>query len=378
MHSRISPSSAGVWSKCPGSVSLKEKHPRTGDTEAAREGTAAHEMAADMLLAALRGGVGDLKVGDTASNGVVLTDEMRAGAKVYADTVMEEARDLAAFGGGGCGIERQVSAPSVHAESFGTVDSFLWSENKGRLFVCDYKFGRRPVGVFENMQLINYLAAIMDELNLHGKVFDVTFCVVQPRLTSEWMAVRKFTAPISDCLPLIAKLKLAAELIYTGPAMCTTGDHCRYCSGKISCIAAQRVAAEVLEVTESPMGQHRNLTNSEVATQLAWLERAEESVKFMRIALEESVYSRIQSGELIPGYRLTPSRGSGVWTKPVSELETLGSLVGAKLTKSVAITPKQARDAGVPAEIVASCSERHSKMVVTKDSGEAARLIFNK
>ena len=90
-HSQLAPSSAFRWVRCPGSVSLSAQYPDTGGIEA-DEGDAAHWLAAETFKRDPEARPVD---GETAPNGVTVTDEMREGVALYVNDLRET---VAAFG----------------------------------------------------------------------------------------------------------------------------------------------------------------------------------------------------------------------------------------------------------------------------------------
>ena len=70
-------------------------------------------------------------------------------------------------------IEERVAIPAVHANNWGTPDTWIFGHNatsgRARLVVIDYKFGHEFVEVFENWQLVDYLFGILQELGISGE-----------------------------------------------------------------------------------------------------------------------------------------------------------------------------------------------------------------
>jgi hypothetical protein len=353
--------------------------PEERNNDAAEAGTAVHDLGAEFLHAALRGAGYRSRaevVGSVSLNGVKYDDEMYAAATGYADAVLKEAQRLRVFGGDAVGIEQHVKAPSIHAESHGTVDAFLWSEATGELLVADLKFGRRAVSAIHNLQLINYMQAIIDELSIAGGVSKVTFAIYGPRMFTGVDPLQKWSCTVGDVARFVDKLREGAERVINGPATTFSGSHCRDCRAKFGCRSAMNSALDLYEVVEAP--QLVKMDDQQLSYYFALMGRAKEQIEYMHAALDEQVKARIQSGGIVPGYKLAPSQGRVFWKKGDDEIKSLAGLMGVPLTKEVLLTPKQARDAGVPEEIVAAYSELRAKNIVKKDDGHAALLVFSR
>ena len=74
--------------------------------------------------------------------------------------------------------------------------------------------------------------------------------------------------------------------------------------------------------------------------------------------LEAQIEAGLAGGVSIPGWSIERAPGREDWVKPVSEALVLGDLCGVTLAKPGAITPAQARKAGVPADLVAAYAAR--------------------
>ena len=85
LHARLSPSSAQRWINCPGSIREIEKAPPAPDSFAAREGTAAHELAEVCLK---RNQNADEFIG-AFFNDFEVDEEMADAVQLYLDTVRE-------------------------------------------------------------------------------------------------------------------------------------------------------------------------------------------------------------------------------------------------------------------------------------------------
>ena len=108
-HSIIPPSSASIWGAsggCTGWVGMSQQYPETTEGEEAKDGNASHEIGSELIGDKCTGPtvrtVNDF-VGRKAANGVVFTEEMYDGAKLYADDVGDIMYKYRVFGGTGYG-----------------------------------------------------------------------------------------------------------------------------------------------------------------------------------------------------------------------------------------------------------------------------------
>ena len=166
-HSVLPPSSAARRVACPGSRKLEALYPSTERSEAELEGEAAHLVAKIAL---------EIMDVPTDIPGVVITQDMADGAKLYMDHVYGIACETH------LNIEERIDIPRIHPLAWGTPDCWMYSNHE--LHIWDYKFGFGFVEVFENWQLIAYAAGILDRLKVNGiqdQYITVYMHIVQPR-----------------------------------------------------------------------------------------------------------------------------------------------------------------------------------------------------
>lgn len=368
-HAILAPSSAYCWVECPGSRALRQAYPERADTEAAMEGTAAHWVFQRMLEAKRPDAV---RAGEVAPNGVEVTEEMLEGAEMFCDVV--------GFDHDGKVETRVTMAKTVHPANWGTPD-FHGLRGGGRgavLRVVDYKFGHRYVDEFENWQGIDYVAGVCEELDIRPEhETAVEFTIVQPRHFGRAGPVRTWSTNVRELQPYFQRLRDAAHSAMQDDAPCLTGEHCRYCSGRHACEAAQKAALSVLEMSGSSVPLE--LPVPAAARELASLQRAADIMGARITGLAEQLLYAGRSGAVIPGYGVERAEGRQKWIKPVGEVIALGTMLGIDLSKPSVITPKQSVKKGVPEAVVASMSETplgEWKLVKTDDS--KARKAFGK
>lgn len=374
-HALLSPSAAGRWVRCPGSVSLCQQYPEVGRSESEEEGTASHWVSSEVLT---RGGHTIQYVGQTAPNGVIISDEMADGAAVYIGAVGATGHQAQLI------VEQPLRVPVVHpTECYGTPD--LRYMVGSELHVWDYKFGWGIVDPEQNYQLITYALGMLEEVaayyrqpvGLIDQQFTVVLHIVQPRPYHIDGPHRSWRVPASDLRGYANELRNAAERVVTQGAGAPTcpGEHCKYCSGRHACQALQR--STLLHMDYIATAQPQELSPEALALELRTLQRAASLVDFRLKALETRARMVIESGGMVPGFGIEPGNGRRVWNRPAGEIFALGDLMGINLrAEPSAITPTEARKK-LPAELVDAYSEINAtgmKLVPT-DKTTAARVF---
>lgn len=371
-HAILAPSAAARWVACAGSVALAALFPEEEDGEEAREGTAAHWAAFEILHAS------PVALGQAAPNGYVLTEEMIEGAQTYADEIDAELarRHLTRAA---LVVERRVNIGRVHPENWGTPDCWFYDPVARVLVMFDFKFGHRMIEVFENWQLIDYVAGVADELQLDDLTNAVKMVIVQPRSFHRAGPVRDWTTRLCDLRAQINILTMAAERAMEPGATCTPNPECKYCEGRHACEATQHGAyqAVALSKASTPLV----LSPSAVGLELRTLEAAEAALAARISGLKAQAAALFKSGAQVPGWAMVPTSGREAWRedKPLAELLQLGELFGISLAKPAAITPGQARKAGMPEEVIAQYAGKPSRgLALERDDGSTARRVFGK
>jgi len=325
----------------------------------AEEGTAAHWAAAEVAQGR------PVAAGTIAPNGVEVDDEMLDAAEVWADLV-----------GPGAVLETPVACPDIHPECWGTPDAYRYTP--GVLDVYDLKYGHRPVDPFQNDQLVCYASGILRAASVDGLADQhtrVNFHIVQPRAYHRDGPVRTWSCMASDLRPLINILSGAA---HAPDDMLQVSAGCQDCDGRHACAALQYTTlthADVVLVGGLPV----ELSPAHAALELRLLHRAAERIAARVTGLEEQVTALLKGGAPVPGYRLEAGSGRERWSVPAPQVIALGSMLGVDLAKPpAAITPGQARKAGMPDAVVASCAERpRGAAKLVPDDGSLARRTFS-
>lgn len=387
-HSIIACSAAGIWGKpngCTGYVGMVQQVPDVGDNQDALEGEASHEIGSELVLYSARG-VNSTRaeeyVGEEASNGVIWTEEMFEGAKIYADDVAQVMRSIGVFGGSNFGNEERVKCPKVHELSFGTTDQFLYDDRSdgGTLYVWDYKFGHEVVDPFENWQLMNYVSGIIEDraniTNWDPSFIKVHLRIVQPRSYHRDGPIREWVTTLDVVRKHIQTLRTNAAIALGPNATLNTGSHCKHCQARYACPAAIKAGTGFYEVSMQPIPV--DLTPEQAGVQLLMLNRAYEHIKSQKTGFEEIVKHLVKSGKSVPGWLVEMGKGNEKWNKSIPEVIDLGNMLGIDLKKpDEAVTPNKARQLGIDEAVIKEYATRpNTKLKIVKDDGILLRQIF--
>lgn len=387
-HSILPPSSAGIWGKpdgCTGWVLMAQTYPETEETVEAREGTASHEIGAEIITDAKTNRVQRHTakdwVGITASNGVLLTEEMFDAAKEYADDVITVMRRTGVFGGPDLRIEQPVQIPRVHEINWGTPDCSIYHKLGNALYVWDYKFGFEVVEAFENWQAIDYVAGLLDELEINGHLDQHTkvhIRIAQPRAHHRDGTIREWVVMASDLRGHINTLSANAHKALGPDAEFHTGNHCKHCPGRHACEPALKAGLGMYELTAKPVPVE--LSAEALGVQLAIVKRARKQLEYLESGFEEQVKGIIRSGALVSGWAVEQGFGRETWGKPIAEVIALGDMLDFDLRKPVdAITPNQAKKLGVDEAVITAYSTKpRTGLKIVSDNGNKAKQVFKK
>jgi len=341
-HSSIGASSAYRWIACPGSVRLSLGIPNTSSGYA-KEGTAAHELAAKCL----RGGTdAAMHIGSfitVEDEKFRVTDEMAEAVQVYLDTIREDLTSLQ-----GCQIdykiEQSFNLDWLRPNMFGTNDCIV-GEFLGTLRVYDYKHGRGVVVDSEdNAQTMYYGLGAG-----HGQGYEeVELIIVQPRAQSK-------DGPVRRCLMTMNQLERWGQEVLLPAAKATenpeaplcAGEHCGFCPARPICPKQREAVLEIaqgaFDEVPSPPPDPETLdfpTLKKVADASNMIESWLKSVKdHIRTLLETGKAQPIQIG-----YKFVQGRASRSWTDEKAAEEWLSMIVEPELLRppSDLISPAKA------------------------------------
>lgn len=344
---------------------MQSLYPEQGDDTAAKEGTAAHWVMAEMLEGVI------VEVGSIAPNGVRVEPEMIEGAKLLrADVIAKLGPDWRSL----IHIEeRQPADPTLHPDNWGTPD--VWAVVNGALFLWDYKYGFGYVEVVNNHQLINYFALIQARHELRN----VRMTIVQPRWYGAGGPVRNWDVYAVELRAQVNILMNSfAEATGANPRL-RVGSACEHCTARFACTELQRVGS--LRADYAKMAAPFDLDSLATGRELLVLDSAIELLEARRSGLQEQAIRMIRAGKQVPGYAVGYGAGRTVWTKSAGEIINIGRLMAIDVAKPAeAVTPNQAVKRGLPEAVVKSLSTTPvgEAKLVRDDGATAAKVFGNK
>lgn len=376
VHAFLPPSGASSWVICNLWPTMNARYPELGPKAEAEEGEAAHWAGREMLYGR------QVAEGALSPIGLPVTDEMLEAAEMYVDEVREAYASLSSVSH--YQVEQKVQIPRIHpTNNDGTPDVWLFGTVHGnpraQLHVFDFKFGHEFVEVFENWQMTDYTSGILDLLGIdgHGEQFvDVTFHVIQPRSYHKDGPRRTWKTPAVELRPLWNKLHNAANGAHQpNPTATPDPTACKHCPGRHACEALQREGHKAM--TLSRMSTPVEMAPEAMGLELRMLQRYIALAEARASGLAEQIQHSIESGLGNPHFMMAPGESKLVWTKPASEIISLGKLMGVDLAKPpAAITPTQAKKIMDPAVLSAYSERTRPSFQLVPVSVTAARKVF--
>lgn len=363
----VRPSSAGRWVNCAGSIQMESNVPEGLESDAAKEGTAAHWVA-EMVLTNQVGCAEDL-VDRQAPNNVIVDPDMARHSQGYVDRIRRR------------GLVFEAEKPFQYQLTDqimvqGTADCVSFDADTGILHVDDLKYGWRAVQVDGNWQLIAYAIGAYEWLKQTG-VQRIFVTIEQPRPYHMQGTVRTWEIPIAMIDAYKNVLAQKATEALQPDAMCQTGEHCHYCDALVFCPAAQQAGMNAVDVAHKAMSDH--LTPEAMSMELDNLDRAKKMLEARMDQLHDLAKNNIKSGKSIPGWGMQRGVGKAKWKEGV-DLNTMGMMFGKDLSNKKPITPAEAVRRGIPKEFVDASKEipETSPKLVRVDDDQTAQSMFSK
>lgn len=317
-HALLSASGAHRWLHCTPSALLEDQFPDT-TSEAAREGTLAHELAelkvrnyfytVDFGKRKLTNAINRLKKEE------IWQDEMMGYTDDYLDYIRSTA--LAMEKAPYVAIEKKVDFSAYVPGGFGTADCILIGG--GTIHVIDFKYGKSPDGRVDaegNPQLALYALGAYESYKFLYPISTIKMTIVQPRLSD---GISEWECPLEELLAFGKYVKERAALAIKGEGDFVPGPKiCKYCRARGKCRAraeenvklAFAVGKKPPLISNAEMGQFL-LQGQDVAK---WLSDLKD------IALKECL-----AGKDVPGWKAVEGRKSRDWTDMDLAFETLKS-----------------------------------------------------
>lgn len=314
-HALLSASGAHRWLACPPSAKLEEQFPDT-TSDAAREGTLAHELAelkvrnyfytTDFGKRKLNAAVKKLQKED------LWQDEMMGYTDQYLDYIRVVA--MADRIQGTAEIEKKVDFGRWAPGGFGTADCLLLKGNQ--LHVIDFKYGKGvPVSAEENPQMMLYALGARDMYGILYHFDEFHLHIIQPRIdnVSEW------TCTEEELLEFGSYVKERSALAIDGAGeFCPGESQCRFCRARSRCAAR---AEHNVKLAFSPdLGKKPPLiSNGQMGEYL----RLGVGVAKWLSELKDCALAECLAGNEVPGWKAVEGRSTREWTDMDAAFEVL-------------------------------------------------------
>lgn len=368
-HAYLPPSAAEIWSKCSafGLFNAANPYGLQGDTDATVEGTLAHDI------------VHRIATGDDLPENPDVTEEMIECANWF----VEELRTLGAFRApNGPDFERRLLPTLMFGDDvWGTPDA-IWFDENGDLHVGDYKFGHLYVPVAGNLQLSSYAILKLTQ-HVNGKYVPldqfsgkIHFHIGQPRCFID-QPMRTWSTDMKWLTATAAKLGQAANEARVNPTE-RTGEHCRYCPGRLSCKTFRAQTSHAVEMSMAHTG-FEPADDFELSMQLSVLRQARSNLEAMLSAAEAVVENKLTTGQAVFGFQLSkPKKIGATWDITEEEVEKLADQFDVPIRKPAKLlTPTQAVKAGMPPEILeAVCKPQYSQRKIEPTNNAQLNQLF--
>lgn len=311
-HAELGPSQSHRWRKCTPSIALCADLPEPPPTQAALDGTFAHEWGEHCL----RNGAWDASefVGVTLEHhDKPLTQDVADNVNAYLGLVekilapedelfIETRFSLARYFGG-------------TPDGDGTADCVIYKPATRHLHVIDYKNGFLAVDVEGNTQAIQYALGALTVFQSRG-VERITIWIVQPKCGP----AKKWSISIADLFDAGEDLKddYARSKLPGQPFV--PGAHCRFCKANIygKCAALREHSEREAAVGFQAIETHEAVRRDEPGVSLSrqelgdMLKRAEPIRVYLK-ALDELAEREAMAGRVPIGRKWVATPGRRVW-----------------------------------------------------------------
>lgn len=301
-HALLSASGSARWLNCTPSPLLEEQYPDS-DSEAAAEGTAAHELA-EYKLRVLKGSKFQQRPTSKWDS-----EEMESHTDDYADHVMatlahaQETSPAATLL-----IEHRLDFSHLVPEGFGTGDAIIIADDT--MTIIDLKYGKGiEVSAEANPQMRLYALGALHQFGMIYDIRKVKMVIFQPRLNNT-------SIDEIDAQELITwgndVVRPTAAIAMAGEGELTPGDWCQFCKHAPACPALAEQYFDVVPMEEAAPAAPAPDTLSDA--QIANIVRWSGDLKKWLTAVEKHALDEANNGKTYPGLKLVEGRSVRKYT----------------------------------------------------------------
>jgi len=325
------PSSANQWGNCSGYRRMVHNLPKKPESDDQKVGTATHWVIStaledDMEAAQLLGGA--------APNGVVIDEDIIYCANVMIDDVRSVRDKFMPML-----VEQDVTMPQIAPGCRGKVDCAVWDDANGRVYVWDYKNGRRSTSPFENLQLTLYALGVMNHFSVTTDV-EIVLRIVSPNVYHSTGPVQQWSIKFSALRYLLDRMR---EKTTAAPEL-TTGTWCRDCPGVGFCSAARKASWNAIDYANHAF-EADDMSDEDIGIEYRLLSQEMKVIEKRLSELSDQITYRVNHGSKNTGYLLEHGRSKWVWKGSVDEAIAIASSFGVEAEKKSVKTVAQVRDA---------------------------------
>lgn len=366
----LRPSSADIWTNCPGQPALVERLvPEQPSSDAAMEGTCAAWLAEQCLTGAIEH-CRDLVDTVCPENNWPIDYIMANHIQKYCDMITMRGGDIKA--------ERRVylnefinGTPDAYAtivENNAPVDvAFGHAPYTTTLYVDDLKYGYGIVSPWSK-QVVIYAASIAWAMYHKGHAPDaIQIGIYQPRGNHVDGIYRTRTISFQQLTDEANQIIEDGKKCFDPNALCIPGRHCKYCPAAGVCAA---LTTELYDIYTMLQGKaNRNVTAQELSAELIFLEMVEDLIKGRSTAIKAVANARIDAGENIPGWAREPGRNGT--RKFIVKPETIKAVTGLDPTSGKMVTVAELERMGADPSALKYLSEQpKTKSKLVQVTGE--------
>lgn len=298
-HFLLGASGAERWMNCVGSTALiTALGPRDGESEWAKEGTAAHEAAAHCLEHKKDA----WEIFGETFNETIVSQEMVEAIETYLAVVRPlEVPTAKVY------HEYLFHEPTVHPQFGGTVDHGTATDSL--LTITDFKYGEgQVVEVEENPQIMYYAYGL---LLRHPSVRRVALRIVQPRAFHPDGPVRRWVTTADHIHGWVSDLLVPAMQKAEAGGSLDAGKWCRFCPAKLVCPLLKATFEAAANYDAKAVNQFDDKALGREWKQL-------ETVQMYMKAVREETEKRLRAGKDLGGPKLVPAKTDRIY-KPEAE-----------------------------------------------------------